>query len=126
MIDVLATEPHFVDHLAAVWHALPAGARGDFIVPSMLRDRAKARGVASPGPNAQDARLPILVAAYGDQKRARRMGRTRIAYIEHGAGQAYPADRKWFNHPTYAGGRELFWTEAPKPESESEPPPARS
>jgi len=103
-LDLFATEPQFADHLAAVWHALPATLRGDFIVPSRMRDRASARGIEG-GPTMHDESRPVLVASYGDNVRMRRMGRKRIAYIEHGAGQAYPGDRKNPDHPTYAGGK---------------------
>lgn len=105
-LDMFATEPQFADHLAAVWHALPLEARGDFIVPSSLRDRARARGIPTAGATVSDGTRPVLVAAYGDQKRARGMGRRAIAYIEHGAGQAYPGDRRHPDHPSYAGGRD--------------------
>jgi hypothetical protein len=43
----------------------------------------------------------VLVASYGDQKKVRRQGRTRIARIEHGAGQSYGT-----GHGSYAGGKD--------------------
>ncbi len=43
-VHFLAGEPHFVDHLAPVWRALPC-ARGAFWVPSDLLAHARQRGV---------------------------------------------------------------------------------
>ncbi len=44
-VDFLASEPHFVDHLAPIWHALRPG-RGAFWVPRALLGHARRRGVA--------------------------------------------------------------------------------
>jgi hypothetical protein len=46
---------------------------------------------------------PILTASYGDMKRAQDAGRTRIALMEHGAGQSYGGRN--VQHGSYAGGR---------------------
>src|SRR5690606_4924859 len=79
-IDVLAGEPHFVDHLAPVWLALPESARGDFIVQkgpysrfdqSALVARAKARGIEAPVSQPTDPTRPVLVTSRGDHKAAR-------------------------------------------------------
>jgi hypothetical protein len=87
MIDVLACESHFVDHLAPVWEALPPQQRGHFVVPPQLVSHARARGLA-PGGDVHGA-APVVVASFGDTKRAHRAGRTRIARLEHGIGQTY-------------------------------------
>lgn len=88
MLDLYATERHFVDHLAPVWNALPDEARGRFLVPRILLDHARTRvPVADIHPDGADR--PVLVASFGDLKRSRAAGRTRIAYLEHGAGQSY-------------------------------------
>ena len=47
----------------------------------------------------------VLVASWGDYKRARKEGYERIAYLEHGAGQSYSGDRTSVDHPGYSGGR---------------------
>jgi hypothetical protein len=109
MIDVLAGEIQFVHHLAPVWHALPARDRGEFIVwPShngrlphdavlQAADRLGLRPVVEPS----DPTRPVLVASYGDHKRAR-YRRSPIARMEHGIGQSFMFSR----HPSYAGGRD--------------------
>lgn len=99
-LDAIATEPQFADHVRPVLAALPAELRGE-----LIRDEAAAVAPASG---------PVLVASWGDLKRARAAGRTRIAYIEHGAGQSYagephdptPRKGKWCAHchPSYSGG----------------------
>jgi hypothetical protein len=104
MIDMLANEPHFVDHLAAVWKALPPEARGYFMTADTLGTRAMARGVSPTHDQSGDG--PILVASKGDLLKARRMGRGPIAYMEHGIGQSYGADPKAATHGSYPGGRD--------------------
>lgn len=104
-IDVVAGEAHFIDHLAPVYRALPDELRGDFIVapnrtrasslPGLLA-RAGSRGVTATTIVADRSR-PVLVASYGDMRRA---PRRRVARMEHGYGQSYAGSR----HPSYAGG----------------------
>ncbi len=100
MIDVLASEQHFADHLYPVWQAL--GEPGDFILTHELVS-TKLRRWDGANANVTDTTRPILVASYGDQKRARRQGRKRIARIEHGAGQSYVGP---LLNGSYAGGRD--------------------
>ena len=104
-LDMLAFEEHFVDHLAAVLHRLPEDMRGTLIVPSRLRGRAVMRGVYG-SPDIVDQSRPVLVASYGDIKNARRLGRRRIAFIEHGIGQSYHGDPKSAGAASYSGGRD--------------------
>jgi hypothetical protein len=101
-LDFLAHEAHFVDHLAAVWHALPEDARGAFVVPFELGERAMRRKVEPAHAEFTDG--PILVASYGDVKRARASHRGPIAWIEHGAGQSYSGDAKAETSGSYPGG----------------------
>lgn len=96
-VDILASEPHFADHLYPVWQALKDP--GDFILTTELISTKLKRWEGGNG-NVTDISRPVLVASYGDLKRARQQGRTRIALIEHGYGQSYSID-----HPSYAGGR---------------------
>src|SRR5688500_14412915 len=97
-VDVLASEQHFADHLYPVWKALSDP--GDFILTHELISKKLGRWDGANG-NIPDTSRPILVASYGDLKRARRQGRTRIARIEHGAGQSYIVPRP---SASYAGG----------------------
>lgn len=100
MIDLFATEPHFVDHLAPIWHALPE--RGDFVAHRIVRERAEGHGIEL---GEGDPERAVMVASWGDYKRAVRMGYERIAYVEHGAGQSYGGDPATVDHPGYPGGR---------------------
>jgi hypothetical protein len=103
MIDVTAGESQFVDHLAPIWLALPPEHRGDFITTSSLRSRVRWWGIDAVA-RIDHPERPILVASYGDHKRARRQGRKSIARMEHGAGQSYFGDSRFARSPSYAGG----------------------
>lgn len=86
-IDALATEPHFLDHLAPVWRSLTEP--GTLWVDETLLPRAAALGLrhvvaGRPGLGWD----PICVASFGDAKRARRALRP-VVMMEHGAGQSY-------------------------------------
>jgi hypothetical protein len=93
-VNFYASERHFIDHLAPLWHALPE--RGVFATP--LTDHARSLGI-EPAPLATG---PTLVASYGDQKYVRRRGVTQIARMEHGIGQAYIG----VTAGNYAGGQD--------------------
>jgi len=107
-IDMLAGEVHFVDHLAAVWNALPEESRGVFAVrepavAAKLIRRAATHGIgAVVGLPSSDR--PILTAAAGDLSAAVKARRTRLALMEHGAGQSYGGRAMAAKHPSYAGG----------------------
>lgn len=104
-IDALASERHFAEHLAPVWHALPDVLRGRFLVgdPALVAEVARLGIDAAP---ATTVTGPLLVASYGDLRRGRRLGATRFGYLEHGAGQSYAGDPRTADHPSYAGGRD--------------------
>lgn len=98
MIDAVATERHFVDHIAPVWQALPDEYRGDFLVPYQLRVHAEKRGIVPTITSHRDThrRGPMIVASFGDMRRSPIRP---VAYMEHGAGQSYGN-----NHTSYIGG----------------------
>lgn len=103
MIDALATEPHFFDHLVPVWRALPESLRGTFYVAGELMLRAsRAKIKISPLPRFGPAETPTVVASYGDYSRAHRMQRP-VIMLEHGAGQSYHGDPSSRGHRSYAG-----------------------
>lgn len=78
-IDAFGSETHFRDHLLPVMGALKRP--GDFSGNNPTR--------------------PVVVASHGDLKRVRKMGYTKIARMEHGAGQAYVGITHDYS---YAGG----------------------
>ena len=103
MLDVLASAPHYADHLAAVFGALAPEDRGSFIGTNP-QTAARIRGIGySPVPRPTGSR-PVLVASYGDLKRASAAGRERIAIMEHGAGQSYGGRTLPSRRGSYAGG----------------------
>jgi hypothetical protein len=112
-VDFFAVEPHFLDHLAPIWHAMPEDARGDFVLdqarapftPAILAAKAEALGV--PAGTFGRERRPVVTAANGDMNRARDEGRDRIALLEHGTGQSFGADpdETVARAPSYPGGR---------------------
>lgn len=119
MIDVLASAPHYADHLSVVFGALPDDVRGSFVtsVPAVA-ERALTFGHSTSEPSDEDR--PTLVASYGDLKRAHRLGRTKLAIMEHGAGQSYGGRRRGSAHGSYAGGNDrgtasLFLHPGPHP-----------
>lgn len=108
MIDFRAWEPHFADHLAPIWHALHPDERGAFVTSKECRAHVASHGIP---PSDYDQHTPgatIVVASYGDLKRARTVGP--VIYIEHGAGQTYtnpktgqPLSGSYIGHDDRAG-----------------------
>lgn len=102
-IDVLASEVHFADHVAAVLLALPPSARGRAIARTdEVAARFESHGITPT--RAPIGAAPILVASIGDLRTARRVGREHVAIMEHGAGQSYGGSSASARHPSYAGG----------------------
>lgn len=89
MIHVLATWPHFVDHLRPVWEALPAPARGAFVAVGHAEAHAQRLGI-KPTRSMPTAGV-VLVASPADYKAAVAAGRP-VAYLNHGVGQAWRDD----------------------------------
>lgn len=87
MIQLLANESHFADHLRPVRDALPE----------------HLRGTLAEHPEQLDPNVPTVVAAWGSYKQAQRVLHpdTPIAFFEHGAGFRYNTENP---HPSYAGG----------------------
>lgn len=86
-IDLYGSEPHFIDHLAPVWAAMPDQLKGRFVVHMKVAGYAR-RFIPDVQTRGLDHKTnPTLVASYGDLKRARKYGP--CVYMEHGAGQSY-------------------------------------
>ena len=100
----MAGAPHYADHLAAVFAALPDDARGTFVTPSGPV-AARIRRLGYEASKSGEPSRPMLVASFGDLKRAEYAKRDRIAIIEHGAGQSYGGRPSSDRHGSYAGGQ---------------------
>lgn len=107
-ISVLVSERHFLDHVAPIWHALPAERHGVFLVTrAELLPWAELRGIKGAevlnfGIHKARAAGPFLTASSGDLRRIiDRWGPlTPQIYLNHGAGFSWAG----LNHTSYAGG----------------------
>jgi len=99
-LNVLAAEPHYVDHLAPVWNAFPASLRGVFYTRSTIAaDQALKFGIRSkPWTGVANPRQVFLCAAFGDLSQLHKTGVDTIL-MEHGAGFTFNT-----THHSYAGG----------------------
>lgn len=102
MIDFYASEPHFLDHLAPIVRAM---GQKRILVGRGLLDHARRRGLVATADGGDPSR-PVVVASNTDTKRMRKLGRTRIAFIEHGIGQSYAGDPHAASIGAYAGGKD--------------------
>jgi hypothetical protein len=118
-LDALAALPHFAEHLAAVWEALPEEARGRILVwDDRAEDALLTRGITPiKVPDDRDhkgrphPRLPfgpgdkVLAASSGDLHRIVARG-AEGALMTHGYGQSYGGrPGMGARHSSYAGGR---------------------
>ena len=99
MIEVFASQPHYVDHLAPIVVGLGDDAELIVLTDDLVA-YARASGItrARRGAPRQADGPPVLVAGYRDA--AWTSTARRLALIEHGVGQTY-AD---VSHMAYAGG----------------------
>src|SRR5688572_28276948 len=96
MIDFLASQEHYIDHISPVWNRLPPELRHNFYVPGKILDYAKSKLIGHSMYLFQYERTfppdpyPILVCAYGDLIAAQRNNPHRkIIYMEHGTDHAF-------------------------------------
>lgn len=98
-VDFLATMPHWLDHLAPIWHKLSP--RGRFWVAPDLEPQAARLGVEALPLRRMEGRGPVAVASYADLRTVAHADRG-IVLFEHGAGFSFSSC-----HPSYAGGTGL-------------------
>lgn len=87
-VDVVASEPHYLDHIRPIFDALPDDVKGSIYggsTPWELRPRGLNR--------------LTLVGGFQDV----RDGHGQMIYVEHGAGQSYGGDPKSAHFAGYAG-----------------------
>ncbi len=119
MIDFIAGERHFIDHLWPVWRALPEERRGKLCVAHVSPNSERMHELLSYARRydaswvkpfsslrtmttwlrSQDPRDPIVTCSVNDLRAGNMTGRPQI-FMEHGAGQTYSN-----RHPSYAGGK---------------------
>ncbi len=100
MIDALASQPHYVSHLASIWLALDPTERGTFFAVGAAADTIAAEGL----PNVRfgyppPGNTPTLIAGFVDEQLCRRP----CIYLEHGAGQTYQMPEGYVPDPSYHG-----------------------
>lgn len=101
LVDVIASRPHYADHLRPVWKRLPDDVRGNVYGPG-------ADSLGEPQPLKEAGRDPdrlVLVAGQPDLARLRY--RTGVL-MEHGCGQSYGGSRtdpSAAHHAAHPGGR---------------------
>lgn len=101
IIDALAAEPHFMDHIAPVWHALDPHERGTVYTRNReTAARAEAAGIEPSLRNTipSSSSAVRLVASWGDFCRIRHQDRP-VVFMEHGVGLTFGT-----RHGSYAGG----------------------
>src|SRR5690625_635644 len=141
-IDFLASMPHFIDHLAPVFLALPAQYRGSFFCAreprrgsgiavgalQYLHDKYNVKGqplaAAAPYGDPVLGRRLLVVASGADHAHGLKLGR-RMAYLNHGIGQFFREapggdNAPFVNNSSYVGTTarknvSLFLVPGPKP-----------
>ena len=98
MIDFAASLPHYVDHLAPIWFALPVEARGRFMAGGATSVAAKGYGIQPCAVSRHRSQATVVAGAH-DVWRA---NAERIVLVEHGAGQWYGPDNL---DPGWSGGQ---------------------
>lgn len=107
-LDVVASERHYADHLAPIWHGLDPSERGRWYVARASHrhviDRlgVPASAVRQATPDRSSA-APVLVGSFRDLRNVRPRP---AVMVNHGAGQTYDGDRRSAGHPSYSGGRQ--------------------
>lgn len=91
-VDVYASEPHFIDHIAPVWLKLSEDIRGNFRTRQAHVDYATKLGLEVTTEPPTDN--PTLVASWGDYRKTS----GQVIYMEHGIGHSYSNE-----HPSYSG-----------------------
>ncbi|MEO6566217.1 MAG: CDP-glycerol glycerophosphotransferase family protein [Casimicrobiaceae bacterium] len=96
MIDFIASQKHYIDHIAPVWNKLPLHFKHNFYTTEEIAEYAKSKI-----PNAglhlfqyerslPQSDIPVLVCSYGDLIAAEKNSPSRtIIYMEHGTGHAF-------------------------------------
>lgn len=91
--------PHFANHLAPIWKALPPVIKDGFYAQGRAAARADELGICVDGDFPRKKPL-VMVASYEDYRACKDAD---IILVNHGVGQTY-SDGKAHRHPSYSGG----------------------
>lgn len=92
--------PHFAEHSAPIWHALPPEYRGSFHALGRAAKRATELGIDPIVQKVPRNAEMVIVASFEDY---RAVSPSPVILVNHGAGQTYK-DGKGIDHPSYSGG----------------------
>lgn len=98
LVDVIASQAHYLDHLRPVWKAIPPGSKNVAVVPPHLHTYAEGLGFRVGQAGYGDT---ALTAGWRDARGAQSY--RRVALMEHGVGQTYDV-----RSPGYANGLGRF------------------
>lgn len=93
--------PHFSNHLAPIWKALPPELKDGFYASGRAATRADDLGICVDGDFPRRKEL-VMVASYEDYRATKD---AKVILVNHGVGQTY-IDGKAHKHPSYSGGNE--------------------
>lgn len=92
-LSIFARQPHYVDHLAPVWNALPHERRGIFYVGASAFEYALPKVGPKKMQLSEGLSFPknsiVLACAYGDMSRAAQNGARKVINMEHGTGHTF-------------------------------------
>lgn len=94
--------PHFSEHLAPIWLALPDEYKDGFYARGRAHERARQLGIEVDGQGQARRKELVLVASYEDHRRAQP---AKTILVNHGVGQRYIGSDTSSDHPSYTGGR---------------------
>lgn len=103
-IDAFATQPHYLEHIAPIWHALPDEVTGRIYVNlnvNELRSAATALGLDIVSGRPPNTWNPLIMAGGSDLWAWE--GRP-VILVEHGAGQSYLGEHGENVNVCYSGG----------------------
>ena len=108
-VDFVARHPHFIDHLAPLYRALPVALQGRFYTRKLLRDRVRHRGITPYHPKKSTSLIReirqrgslVVVTGFADLQWTSKTGRPHV-WVEHGAGFTFSD-----SHPSFVGSSHM-------------------
>jgi hypothetical protein len=89
-LDFLARRSHYIDHMAPIYHHLPAQFRGSFHVSADLVEYARSQHIQDIQVFNKSGEFDyVLTCGYGDMTAVTRMKRHKMINMEHGIGHGF-------------------------------------